>query len=133
MSFSVFSAFVTENLKKVVKGGNRKFIASGKLTTELEELETLYTPAQLIIDMLREIDATYLQKNTELDLQFRRKIRYAIEKIGQRSLFNTEIPIESQLDLATSKKPSLNMGWLNEYSTVTMEKLRNIALKNSLE
>lgn len=41
--------------------------------------------------------------------------------------------IIQQLDLATSKKPEIGVGWLREYSSVHMAEARNLYLDNCLK
>lgn len=64
-------------------------------------------------------------------MELRDRIEFAIEKIGKRSLFHVDLPIEKTLDLATTKR--LDMGWLDEFSTINLDRLRATTVKNSFE
>jgi len=57
------------------------------------------TPAQQIIDLLKTIK---LGSFAASDQTIRQKIDYAIEKIGQKNIY--DVDIVEKLDLATTKK-----------------------------
>jgi len=57
----------------------------------------------------------------------RKRIYYAIDKIGQRDIFNVDI-VET-LDLASASKKQTHSGWLREYSSVNMEAQRSNFIK----
>ena len=57
----------------------------------------------------------------------RKRVDYAIDKIGQRDIFNVDI-VET-LDLASAQKRQPPSGWLREYSSVNMEAERSNFLK----
>ena len=59
----------------------------------------------------------------------RQKIDYAIEKIGQKNIY--DVDIIAQLDLATTKRQGEDTtGWLREFSSIHMEEVRNDYLEN---
>ena len=58
----------------------------------------------------------------------RKRIDYAIDKIGQRDIFNVDI-VET-LDLASTQKQKQPSGWLREYSSVNMEAQRSNYIKD---
>lgn len=60
------------------------------------------TPAQQIIDMLKTIKQEHLSNDPAKSKVMQLRIDYAIEKIGQRNIF--DVDIIDQLDLATTKK-----------------------------
>lgn len=57
------------------------------------------TPAQQIIDLLRTIKLSNHENN---DASLINKIEYAIEKIGQKNIY--DVDIVQSLDLATTRK-----------------------------
>ena len=56
------------------------------------------------------------------------RINYAIDKIGQRTIFDIDYPLLDSLDLALQRRPSLTKGWLNEFSSMGLELLRESSL-----
>ena len=60
------------------------------------------------------------------------RINYAIDKIGQRTIFDVDYPLLDSLDLAMQRKPSITKGWLNEFSALGMECLRESSIRKSL-
>ena len=60
------------------------------------------------------------------------KINYAIEKIGQRTLFDIDYPLMDSLDLALQRRPSMTTGWINEFSNLGLELLKENSLLASL-
>ena len=77
----------------------------------------LKTPAQNIIAMLRDIQNTYLANDLgEQSQDMIGRINYAIDKIGQRTIFDVDYPLLDSLDLAMQRRPSVTKGWLREYS-----------------
>ena len=56
------------------------------------------------------------------------RINYAIDKIGQRTIFDIDYPLLDSLDLALQRRPSLTKGWLNEFSKMGLEELRETSL-----
>ena len=64
----------------------------------LDDTDLLETPAQKIISLLREIQNKYVATNQEP--QIVEKINYAIDKIGQRTIFDIDYPLLDSLDLA---------------------------------
>ena len=52
------------------------------------------------------------------------KINYAIEKIGQRTIFHIDFPLSNSLDLALTQKPSMTTGWINEFSNLGLDLLK---------
>ena len=56
------------------------------------------------------------------------RINYAIDKIGQRTIFDIDYPLLDSLDLALQRRPSLTKGWLNEFSQMGLELLRETSL-----
>lgn len=91
-----------------------------------DDTDLLETPAQKIISLLREIQNKYVAKNQEP--QIVQKINYAIDKIGQRTIFDIDYPLLDSLDLALQRRPSLTKGWLNEFSQMGLEILRETSL-----
>ena len=92
----------------------------------MDDTNLLETPAQKIISLLREIQRKYLAKGSEPQLVER--INYAIDKIGQRTIFDIDYPLLDSLDLALQRRPSLTKGWLNEFSKMGLELLRETSL-----
>ncbi len=92
----------------------------------MDDTDLLETPAQKIISLLREIQNKYVATNQEPQLIER--INYAIDKIGQRTIFDIDYPLLDSLDLALQRRPSLTKGWLNEYSNRGLEILRETSL-----
>lgn len=60
------------------------------------------------------------------------RINYAIDKIGQRTIFDVDYPLLDSLDLAMQRRPSVTKGWLNEFSALGMECLRESSIRKSL-
>ena len=56
------------------------------------------------------------------------RINYAIDKIGQRTIFDIDYPLLDSLDLALQRRPSLTKGWLNQFSKMGLEILRETSL-----
>ena len=56
------------------------------------------------------------------------KINYAIEKIGQRTLFDIDYPLMDSLDLALQKRPAMTTGWINEFSNLGLQLIKENAL-----
>ena len=92
----------------------------------MDDTDLLETPAQKIISLLREIQNKYMAADQEPQLITR--INYAIEKIGQRTIFDIDYPLLDSLDLALQRRPSLTKGWLNEFSQMGLEILRETSL-----
>ena len=92
----------------------------------LDDTDLLETPAQKIISLLREIQNKYVATNQEP--QIVEKINYAIDKIGQRTIFDIDYPLLDSLDLALQRRPSVTKGWLNEFSQMGLEILRETSL-----
>ena len=59
------------------------------------------------------------------------RINYAIDKIGQRTIFEIDYPLLDSLDLALQRRPSMTTGWLNEFSNLGLEMLKDTYLKAS--
>jgi hypothetical protein len=79
---------------------------------------------------LKDIKTNYLANDAKIDegiSAMRKRIDYAIDKIGQRDIFNVDI-VET-LDLASAQKRQPHSGWLREYSSVNMEAERSNYLK----
>ena len=90
------------------------------------------TAAQLIIDMLKDINSNYLSDD-HASLRMRKRINFAIDKIGKRSLFDVDLsPSNKIADLSTPIKRHVSNGWLNEYSVIGMELERGRSLEKSL-
>ena len=92
------------------------------------------TPAQKIIAMLKEIQNSFLAddiEDTKTENMIER-INYAIDKIGQRTIFDVDYPLLDSLDLAMQRRPSVTKGWLNEFSQLGMECLRESSIRKSL-
>ena len=92
------------------------------------------TPAQKIITMLKEIQNSFLAddiEDTKTENMIER-INYAIDKIGQRTIFDVDYPLLDSLDLAMQRRPSVTKGWLNEFSQLGMECLRESSIRKSL-
>ena len=60
------------------------------------------------------------------------RINYAIDKIGQRTIFDVDYPLLDSLDLAMQGRPSVTKGWLNEFSQLGLECLRESSIRKSL-
>ena len=60
------------------------------------------------------------------------RINYAIDKIGQRTIFDVDYPLLDSLDLAMQRRPSVTKGWLNEFSQLGLECLRESSIRKSL-
>lgn len=60
------------------------------------------------------------------------RINYAIDKIGQRTIFDVDYPLLDSLDLAMQRRPSVTSGWLNEFSQLGLECLRESSIRKSL-
>ena len=60
------------------------------------------------------------------------RIDYAIDKIGQRTIFDVDYPLLDSLDLAMQRRPSVTKGWVNEFSKLGMECLRESSIRKSL-
>lgn len=65
---------------------------------------------------------------TNQEPQIVEKINYAIDKIGQRTIFDIDYPLLDSLDLALQRRPSVTKGWLNEFSQMGLEILRETSL-----
>jgi hypothetical protein len=77
----------------------------------------------MIVDLLKTI------KDSHNDARVVKNIDYAIEKIGQKNIY--DVDIVHSLDLATTKKQSeVTSGWLREFSSIHMEEVRNNYLQN---
>ena len=82
-----------------------------------DDTDLFKTPAQKIISMLREIQNSYLANDVNNQAQTMiERINYAIDKIGQRTIFDVDYPLLDSLDLAMQRRPSVTKGWLNEFS-----------------
>ena len=92
------------------------------------------TPAQKIITMLKEIQISFQALEIEDSKQENmvERINYAIEKIGQRTVFDLDYPLLDSLDFSTQRRPSVTKGWLNEFSQLGMECLRESSIRKSL-
>ena len=60
------------------------------------------------------------------------RINYAIDKIGQRTIFDIDYPLLDSLDLAMQRRPSVTKGWLSEYSQLGLECLAQSSIRRSL-
>lgn len=76
--------------------------------------------------MLREIQNMFVASNQEP--QMVERINYAIDKIGQRTIFDIDYPLIDSLDLAIQTRPSVTKGWLGEFSSMGLEILRETSL-----
>ena len=61
------------------------------------------------------------------------RISYAVDKIGQRTIFDIDYPLLDSLDLALQRRPSLTKGWLNEFSKLGLESLRETSLNEHVK
>lgn len=97
-------------------------------TRYMDDTKLLETPAQKIISLLREVSNKYVALNQEP--QIVERISYAIDKIGQRTIFDIDYPLMDSLDLALQRRPSnsITKGWLNEFSQMGLEILRETSL-----
>ena len=83
-----------------------------------DDMDLLKTPAQKIIDTLKEIRGSGASKDM-LD-----KINYAIDKIGSRTIFDIDHPILDTLDLHERGK-NVTKGWIHEHSRLGLDLLRD--------
>ena len=110
----------------------REFAKAASLKIQMtDDTDLLRTPAQKIIAMLREIQNSYLASSGDHSVMIE-KINYAIEKIGQRTLFDIDYPLMDSLDLALQRRPSMTTGWINEFSNLGLELLKENSLLASL-
>ena len=81
--------------------------------------------------MLKTIKQEHLSSDPVKAKVMQERIDYAIEKIGQRNIF--DVDIIDQLDLATTKKQGkVTSGWLREFSSIHMDEVRQSYLANVL-
>ena len=60
------------------------------------------------------------------------RLNYAIDKIGKRTIFDVDYPLLDSLDLTMQRRPSISKGWVNEFSKLGMECLRESSIRKSL-
>jgi len=95
-----------------------------------DDMDLLKTPAQKIIDTLKEIREQLIR--TGASKETLEKINYAIAKIGSRTIFDIDHPILDTLDLHERTK-SVAKGWIHEHSRLGLDLLRDQYLQNSQE
>ena len=100
----------------------------------LDDSQLFKTPAQKIITMLREVQESLLagDPNDQATRNMIERINYAIDKIGQRTIFDIDYPLLDSLDLAMQRRPSVTKGWLSEYSQLGLECLVQSSIRRSL-
>lgn len=104
--------------------------ARSQLTMQ-DDTDLLRTPAQKIVALLREIQNQYLASDSGDASGMIDRINYAIDKIGQRTIFEIDYPLLDSLDLALQRRPSMTTGWLNEFSNLGLEMIKETYLKAS--
>lgn len=57
-----------------------------------------------------------------------KRINYAVDKIGQRTIFDIDYPVLDSLDLALQRRPEMTKGWLGEFSNMGLEILRETSV-----
>lgn len=84
--------------------------------------------------MLREVQDSLLagDPNDQASRNMIERINYAIDKIGQRTIFDIDYPLLDSLDLAMQRRPSVTKGWLSEYSQLGLECLVQSSIRRSL-
>ena len=95
-----------------------------------DDMALLKTPAQKIIDTLKEIREHQIRSGASKDMLD--KINYAIDKIGSRTIFDIDHPILDTLDLHERGK-NVTKGWIHEHSRLGLDLLRDQYLQNSQE
>ena len=60
------------------------------------------------------------------------RLNYAIDKIGKRTIFDVDYPLLDSLDLTMQRRPSISKGWVNEFSKLGMECLRESSIRKRL-
>lgn len=81
--------------------------------------------------MLKEINTNYLS-NDNSSRSMRKRINYAIDKIGKRSLFDVELSNQKVNSKNLPAPKRIASGWLNEFSVVHMELERGRCLEKSI-